>query len=61
MNNHLKKLYMESFVDGRLDPELFAEMIVRDCSRVVEYYDKEHPRHIAYLIERRYNIFNEEE
>jgi hypothetical protein len=52
---------MESFVDGRLDPELFAEMIVRDCSRVVEYYDKEHPRHIAYLIERRYNIFNEEE
>jgi hypothetical protein len=60
MNNHLRKIYNKSFVDGKLDPELFAEQIVRDCVQVLEHFEKkEQPRYIAYLIENRYGLEEE--
>jgi len=60
MNDHLKKLYTKSLVDGTLNAELFAQQIISDCVQMLEHYDKkETPRYIAYLIEKRYGLEEE--
>jgi hypothetical protein len=60
MNNHLKKLYTKSLVDGTLNAELFAQQIISDCVQMLEHYDNtETPRYIAYLIEKRFGMEDE--